>query len=33
MTTAWIVLATIAGYFALLFLLSWLTGRKAARRL
>ena len=29
MTTAWIVLATIASYFALLFLLSWLTGRKA----
>ncbi len=29
MTTAWIVLATIAGYFALLFLISWLTGRKA----
>ena len=29
MTTAWIVLMTIAGYFALLFLISWLTGRKA----
>lgn len=29
MTTAWIVLATIAVYFALLFLISWLTGRKA----
>jgi len=29
MTTAWIVLATIAGYFALLFLISWLTGRRA----
>ena len=29
MTTAWIILATIAGYFALLFLLSWTTGRKA----
>ena len=26
---AWIVLAAIAGYFALLFLISWLTGRKA----
>lgn len=29
MTTAWIVLATIAGYFALLFLISWVTGRRA----
>lgn len=29
MTTAWIVLATIAFYFALLFLVSWITGRKA----
>ena len=29
MTTAWIILMTIAGYFALLFLISWLTGRKA----
>ena len=29
MTTAWIVLATIAAYFALLFLISWITGRKA----
>ena len=28
-TTAWIVLATIAAYFALLFLISWITGRKA----
>ena len=29
MTTALIVLATIAFYFALLFLISWITGRKA----
>ena len=29
MTTAWIVLATIAFYFALLFIISWITGRKA----
>ncbi len=29
MSNAWIVLATIAAYFALLFLISWLTGRKA----
>ena len=29
MTTAYIVLATIAFYFALLFLISWLTGRNA----
>lgn len=29
MTTAWIVLATIAFYFCLLFLVSWITGRKA----
>lgn len=29
MTTAWIVFATIAFYFCLLFLISWLTGRKA----
>ena len=29
MTTAWLVLATIAAYFALLFLISWITGRKA----
>ena len=28
MTTAWIVLATIAFYFALLFVISWITGRK-----
>lgn len=28
MTTAWIVLATIAFYFALLFIISWITGRK-----
>ena len=27
--TAWIILLTLAGYFALLFLISWLTGRKA----
>ena len=30
--TAWIILLTIAGYFALLFLISWLTGRKADNR-
>ena len=29
MSTAWIILVTIAGYFALLFLISWLTGRRA----
>ncbi|OUP12139.1 sodium:solute symporter [Mediterranea sp. An20] len=29
MNTAWIVLATIAGYFALLLLISWVTGRRA----
>lgn len=29
MTTAWTVLATIASYFALLLLVSWITGRKA----
>ncbi len=29
MTTAWIVLITIACYFALLFIISWTTGRKA----
>ena len=29
MTTAYIVLATIACYFALLFLISWITGRNA----
>ena len=29
MTTAWIVLATIAFYFLLLFIISWITGRKA----
>ena len=28
MTTAWIVLATIAFYFVLLFIISWITGRK-----
>ena len=28
MTTAWIVLATIAFYFVLLFVISWVTGRK-----
>ena len=28
MTTAWIVLATIAFYFVLLFIISWVTGRK-----
>lgn len=28
MTTAWIVLATIAFYFLLLFIISWITGRK-----
>lgn len=28
MTTAWIVLATIAFYFVLLFFISWITGRK-----
>lgn len=28
MTTAWIVLATIAFYFILLFIISWITGRK-----
>ena len=28
MTTAWIVLATIAFYFVLLFVISWITGRK-----
>lgn len=28
MTTAWIVLATIAFYFVLLFVISWMTGRK-----
>ena len=27
--TAWIVLATIAFYFVLLFVISWITGRKA----
>ena len=27
--TPWIVLATMAAYFALLFIISWLTGRKA----
>ena len=30
--TAWIILLTIAGYFALLFLISWLTGHKADNR-
>ena len=29
MTTVWIILATIACYFALLFIISWITGRKA----
>lgn len=29
MSTAWIVLITIAVYFALLFIISWITGRKA----
>ena len=29
MSTAWIVLITIACYFALLFIISWITGRKA----
>ena len=29
MTTALIVLATIAFYFALLFVISWITGHKA----
>lgn len=29
MTNAWIILITIACYFALLFLISWTTGRKA----
>lgn len=29
LTTAWIILATIATYFCLLFLISWMTGRKA----
>lgn len=29
MTTPWIVLATIAFYFVLLFVISWITGRKA----
>ena len=28
MSTAWIVLATIAFYFVLLFIISWITGRK-----
>ena len=32
MTTAWIILLTIAGYFALLLLLSWITGRRADNR-
>ena len=30
--TAWIILLTLAGYFALLLLISWLTGRKADNR-
>ena len=29
MTTVWIILTTIACYFALLFIISWITGRKA----
>ncbi len=29
MTTAWTILAAIACYFALLFIISWITGRKA----
>ena len=29
MTTVWIIFATIACYFALLFIISWITGRKA----
>ena len=32
MMTAWIILLTLAGYFALLLLISWLTGRKADNR-
>ena len=29
MTTPWIVLATIIGYFILLFVVSWLASRKS----
>ena len=29
MSTPWIILATIAFYFLLLFVISWITGRKA----
>lgn len=32
MTTAWIVLLTIAAYFGLLLLISWITGHKADNR-